>query len=548
MSRSAFRAVLPVAILGAACAALRLPGLTALPIFGDEAIFLRVARLMRESPVDRMWLAFQEANPPLHSWLLALCLPLSEDPLIAGRLLSVLLGALTVPAFFWLVLELFRGSGGGDPERPVAMTACLLLVFCPFTVLAQRMARVDALFLLESILVAVFSFRLARRPGLAGGAFLGLTMGVTMLTRQNVSYVLWALPVAAFLLEPKTSRPSPRRFLGALGLSLACGALLWIPMLASKSGPDLSTRLFHLEAVRESMPLIARLRLAGSHAGEAALWLWTYLTPPVALLAAVGFGWLALRRRGLFLILVAWLCVLLLPIVFFATVFFPRYVLPACAPLFCAAAWAIVELGDRIASRWRSLSAAPAVASLLLPVVLAWPAHDIYGQLSDWKTQKLASSDRWQFISGWPAGFATEKVVAHLLEMGRRAPTFVVTSPDSGNPPDTLWLRLEGKTGVALGAARALDLPLVLPDPVENGLVVFSGDPRRGEAAVPVRAPSGAPLLFVSREEIYTKEGLVRAEDHWRRFHPALHEVARFENPPYPDGRPGDAVVVLAIR
>ena len=132
--------------------------------------------------------------------------------------------------------------------------------------------------------------------------------------------------------------------------------------------------------------------------------------------------------------------------------------------------------------------------------------------------------------------------------MGRRAPTFVVTSPDSGNPTDTLWLRLDGKPGVTLGTARTLELPLAQPDPQDKDTLVLSGDPRRGEAAVPVRVPAGAPLLFVSREKISVKGVLVRAEDHWRHFHPALHEVDRFENPPYPDGKPGDAVVVMTIR
>jgi len=41
---------------------------------------------------------------------------------------------------------------------------------------------------------------------------------------------------------------------------------------------------------------------------------------------------------------------------------------------------------------------------------------------------------------------------------------------------------------------------------------------------------------------------MVTAADIWKKSHPALKETARFENPPYLDGRPGDAVLLLSVR
>ena len=83
------RVVLAVLLLTAACAILRLPGLRAFPIFGDESIHLHWAQLIRERPIENAFLSLQDPKPPLHFWLLALFLPLSPDPVFAGRLLSL---------------------------------------------------------------------------------------------------------------------------------------------------------------------------------------------------------------------------------------------------------------------------------------------------------------------------------------------------------------------------------------------------------------------------------------------------------------------------
>ena len=43
--------------------------LRALPIFGDEALNLRMAVLAAKEPFARVWISLQESQPPLHVWL-----------------------------------------------------------------------------------------------------------------------------------------------------------------------------------------------------------------------------------------------------------------------------------------------------------------------------------------------------------------------------------------------------------------------------------------------------------------------------------------------
>ena len=148
LSRAAATAVGVCTLLAAAA---RLFSLRALPIFGDEALNLRMAVLAAREPFSRLWIPLQESQPPLHVWLLALVLPVSRDPVLAGRLLSAVAGILCVPAAAWAarrILEVFA-PGTLRGTRVAAVATAALVALCPLFVFSSRLARVDALFLLE---------------------------------------------------------------------------------------------------------------------------------------------------------------------------------------------------------------------------------------------------------------------------------------------------------------------------------------------------------------------------------------------------------------
>ena len=177
-------------------------------------------------PARYLWISLSERTPPLQTWLLALVLPVFNDPLLAGRLLSVLAAALTVPALY----ALCRALDASLPRR-AALFACALYASSPLFTLHQRMARVEALFVLEMTVAAWLAVLLAARAR-EGGRVLplavafGLAMGVMMLTRQAVSYLLWALPVIAFRFNRPLTRHQ-RRGGGRLAAGSWRRARLW---------------------------------------------------------------------------------------------------------------------------------------------------------------------------------------------------------------------------------------------------------------------------------------------------------------------------------
>lgn len=520
-----------VALLTVAGVVTRLPSLRALPVFGDEAIFLRLARLVAADPSRNLWLPLSAPSAPLHPWLLALSLPLCRDPVTAGRLLSVACGALLIPAFAWAVRRMDTLLTGESAPRDATVAASVLALCSPFLVFSARLARVDALFAAEVALVTGFALEIvirARRGErlISPAVALGVALGLTMLTRQAVSYPLWLLPPVALLLAGRGNR---RRLVSATGLALLVAMALWMPMLFAPAWPDLSARIFHIALSRPSLPVGERVALFAHNLGVAVAAFWTYLTPPVVLAAIAGAGELARSRRTrLLAFLAAWEVLLLVPAALFATDYFPRYALPAALPLLAAAAFGVASLGAR--SRGG--------AHVLLASLTLWGAVAVFGGERDWMSWRLLPVDHRQFVSGWSAGAASERAVAFLEARSREGPTSVVLPHVSGNPSDSVWLLLEDAKNVRL--FYAVDF-LRLPALRVKGDVWTNAPAAKDDPA--------APVFLVSPDPVFLGlQGWASATSVILPNNPGAFRVARFENPTDEHGRIASAVNVYRVR
>jgi hypothetical protein len=525
------RTLAAVALLTVAGALTRLAALRALPIFGDEAIFLRLARLVRADPSRNLWLPLNAPSAPLHPWLLALSLPFCRDPVTAGRLLSVVSGALLIPAFAWAVRRMDALFSGESETRAAVVAATALTLTSPFLIFSARLARVDVLFAAEVALVTGLALELvirARRGGrlIAPAIALGAVLGLTMLTRQAVSYVLWLLPPFAALLAGPGNR---RRLALATGLALILALALWAPMLVAPAWPDLSARIFHIAASRPSLPAGERIALFGRNLGIAAAAFWTYLTPPVVLAAIAGAGELVrTRRTRLLAFLAAWEVLLLVPAALFATDYFPRYALPASLPLLAVAAFGVASLGARIRG----------AGPVFLAALALWGAVDVFRGERDWKRWRLLPIDRRQFVSGWSAGAASERAAAFLEARSREGRISVVVPQVSGNPSDAVWLLLEDAKSVRLFYAEDfLRLPaLRVKGDVWKNAPATEVDPDR-------------PVYFVSPDPVFLgREGWTPAARVVPPRNPGARLVARFENPADERGRVESAVEVFRLE
>jgi 4-amino-4-deoxy-L-arabinose transferase-like glycosyltransferase len=568
----------------------RVPAINRMPVFVDESAYLYWAQLVRQDPGRNILVSMTDPKPPLHVWLLALALGLAGDPLRVGRLLSVALGALTVPVILLLAARLdglltprSPPNSGRVPVSRSALArlfAVALFVTSPYLAVSQRMSLVESLFLLEEATIAWLSLVAAetfwRRPGdrrrqASSWALLGLAFGAAFLTRQNVSYVLLALPALGVLVvrppERRWDRAAGARLLLALSGSIALAVLVWLPTLVLESdrafpAKDLRTKIFYHSRFGTATGLADRPRMAlentvrmflplergpdGKYRHRAnAGWFWTYLTPPVEILSLGALVWMALARRWRLLgFLLGWILVLLGPIAVFGGVLFPRYAVAAAIPLLLALACALASWLEILAARSRA-SAAVGVAGCA--ALFALPVADCLRQIRDPLRARWVAEDRAQFVEGWTAGAAVQEAERFLR--GVRGEVVVVDVVSLVFPNLALDVRMRGSPGVQTYFA---EWPGLLDDlreawPVSRRLHLRT-DYRPWKPASEVEVPGSTAVFVVSPDPVYSAEAPESVESLLGGLGRSVAERRRFQNPPGPSGEPGAGVTVLRLK
>ena len=86
---------------------LRLIFLNRLPIFTDEAIYVRWAQIALN---DSSWrfISLTDGKQPMYVWVAMVLMKFIHDPLIAGRLVSVATGFLTMVGLFCINVGAFQ--------------------------------------------------------------------------------------------------------------------------------------------------------------------------------------------------------------------------------------------------------------------------------------------------------------------------------------------------------------------------------------------------------------------------------------------------------
>ena len=468
----------------------RLVGLLALPMFLDERIHLRWAYWIEQGRRLRVPVL---AGRGLSVYLLAGIAPHAEDPLRAGRLLTVAIGLLTLVAGHRLA---FRITG----DRRIADVTALFYIACPFTLLYDRMVLTDAFLAAFTAVTLLLSVAVAEDPRLRTGAALGTAIALGVLSKTT-GLVLFLVPLLAWGLlarEPRRAR-APL----ACAYTLAAALVAYPLWLFFRKTDELAGAI----GLREGEASL--VGNAGVNLGLAASWLWAYWTPPLILLALAGLAAAVVQRthaRGALLLA---LCAAgpAVALVAVSEIWYPRYLLFTTVALLPLSAWGFVALADRLG---RHVPASRPVRGALVAaglVLVLLPALRFDRALwSDPAQAPLPALDRFQYVTGWPSGYGGADSMAFLRT-------------ERARQPDGLMLLTPGPSTTA-SAIRLL----WARDPAVQ---VRALDPAEGP---PVAPPGRAVYVIVS-----LAEG-VRLPEHWATA--VTREFASFK----PDGTPSEVL------
>ena len=155
----------------------RLIHLTIMPVFCDEAIYIRWSQIIKN--IDTMrFIPMSDGKQPLFMWLMVPFFKFISDPLVAGRFISVLSGfgiiiALFCIYYFFIEKNFYR-----------SLIPVIIYILLPFTFFFDRLSTADNLLSMFGIWSLLFSLLLAKHPRFDLSFILGIVLGLAWLTRS----------------------------------------------------------------------------------------------------------------------------------------------------------------------------------------------------------------------------------------------------------------------------------------------------------------------------------------------------------------------------
>lgn len=415
------------------------PFLNTLPVFADEAIYIRWAQLILDDWRQYLFFPLNDGKTPLFVWLVTGALKLVNDPLIAGRLVAVLagLGQLLV------TLKLAKKLGG---KKLAVFVSGLLVLFLPFWYFHHRIALMDGLMVFWLslswlwLLTAVETARVRwTAVGVAGVAF-----GLALLTKIPALLFAPTLALAPWLVRPK--KLAFRYIVAAVSGVIGIGIAVFLSLKLHPAFSQLFSRggdfLYPLSELLERgvwPVLLFNLKNVWSLFSA-------YLTLPVLLLPLVGLFQNRWRRKNVLLLLSA--LSFIVPIALLGKTVYSRYYLPAALPLTLSAALVFEQFFLTTQKRFKKLFSLFVRTIILLLIATTTLSTAFQFMLISWKNTDFLPftlSDRVQYVLEWSSGHGIKQVSERILEESQSNTLAVATEGYFGTLPDGILMYLHNQ-------------------------------------------------------------------------------------------------------
>jgi 4-amino-4-deoxy-L-arabinose transferase-like glycosyltransferase len=422
----------------------RFYNILSLPIFTDEAIYIRWAQIAANDAAWR-FISLTDGKQPMYVWIAMILMKLIEDPLLAGRLVSVLAGLGTMIGIFFLTSEIFK-------NRKIGLFASFLYVLYPFALVYDRMALYDSLVAMIMIWALYFEILLVRHIRLDLALILGMIIGLGMLTKTNTAFALILLPFLLVLFDFKDKKWKQK--LGKLFIfSLAAAFITGVMYMVLRLSP-----YFHIIEAKNYVfvyPLSEWLQHPFTYffSNMSALidWVIKYMTLPFLVLVATSFlvGKKYLREK---ILLFVWFIVPFIALAFFGRVMYPRFILFMTIPLLVLGSYALYEAIGFTKKVW--------LKGVIVVVFITMFVVNDYFIITDFAKAAVPRSDKGQFLAAWPSGVGVPETVAFLKEKSKNQKIYVGTGGTFGLMPYALEIYFVNNPNVTVkGFWPVNDLP-----------------------------------------------------------------------------------------
>ncbi len=410
----------------------RLVNLRLWPIFTDEAIYTRWSQIALHDAALR-FIPLTDGKQPLWHWFTMSAMKIVEDPLIAGRMVSVASGFGAAIGIYFLANEIFS-------NRKAAFISTLLYILTPFTLFYDRIALVESMLSMWGIWALYLGVKTAKSLKTDNAMFTGFTLGAGLLTKSPASFFQYFYPLNLLFVGKERQKIGRWLLLTILTMAIAEGMRNimrlspWMHMIGRKNLEFITT--------------------FGEFFGHPTQWFWGnlpslwrwwigWLTWPIMTTAIAGFCLtllpethpLSLRKhaKGLIFLFIQAVVPFLVAAAF-GKVIFARYLLFVTPPLLITAALTT----DRVLTAVKRIESKTAFMLFLL---IAAVVLDIK-ICTDPVNAPIIQADRDQYVDGFPAGWGIDEVIAMLKKEAETQKIFLGAQGTFGLMPASFELYL----------------------------------------------------------------------------------------------------------
>lgn len=397
----------------------RLYNIMSLPLFTDEAIYVRWSQIAR---YDAAWrfISLTDGKQPSFVWAAMNIMRVVNDPLLAGRLVSVIAGLFSVIGLFFLGREVFK-------NKWVGIISSLIYVLYPMSLVYDRMALYDSLVGAFAIWGLYLEILLIRNLRLDIALILGMVIGGATLTKTNGFFNIYLLPFTLLLFDLK-AKNKLNRLAKWVGLSLIAVFLAYGFYSMLRLSP-----FYHIINEKNSIFVYPfsewfthPFRFFGGNMNGVWDWLITYLKWPLFSLIIVSF-FISMRYTRKKILLVIWFFLPFVALALFGKVLYPRFIFFMTLSLIPLIAFSFYKISDLVKNK-----------VIFIIIFLAFSVLSIHADyliITNFAASPIPKSDLEQYINGWPAGGGARETVVFLSEKAANQKIYVATEGTFGSLP-----------------------------------------------------------------------------------------------------------------
>lgn len=311
----------------------RLINLTLLPVFNDEAIYLNWGFL--EITRRDLFYSLFDGKQPLLMWLFGYSQKILNDPLFAGRIVSVTAGLMTIIGLYEICKKFFSSK--------IAYVSSLLYIFTPLSITYDRLALMESTVSAVGVWLFYWYLRNKQNPRIINFIYIGFLIGIGFFIKSSAAIftVSFLALTTLDVFREKTPKIKLKLF-SILALSILFAYFFLMPLIHRHDFSKIIELNSRYSYTLEELSFIPYDKWAYNLSASSEILFW-HFTPVLFVFVISGYFYLLKKNRNHFYPgLFKWITIGLFIFILFVKSPQPRYLI-ALTPLLTIPASILIE-------------------------------------------------------------------------------------------------------------------------------------------------------------------------------------------------------------